>query len=302
MARPIRYRSLNATQTYRMRGTYQQTDTGMLWVNPTYNVTTPGGVNATNFKQRVQGIAFGFVQCTSRDTGPFIMGLGGRFPNAIWQAGTWTNATTTYTVQPNLQTSTTSQAIETASASDGFIVWSASPFNAITMNATTAETGTAPAWDFAYTGPSGWTTVTAANLTINDFQTTLIVAGEAMAMWDPPSDWTQTLQGSTLYATNQPGPGFYGVRFRATTPSGTNKLAVTGMEIALIAIQSAGPTGGLTNTSPAAATYSPVLSSAETQLIVADGIVGLVAATGVQPAAPKFGHSFDASFRDSAAS
>jgi len=290
--RAIRYKQLNNTQSYRLRGTYQQTDTGMLYLNSQQQ--TFAGPGSTLITNRFPGVSFGFIQVTVRSAGPFIGGVGVRLTNDLWIAGTWTNATTTFARSTALQTSTTSQALETANASDGFVVLSRVPFNSVTMNVTTAETGTAPVWDFAYTAPTGWTQVTPANLAVNDFQTTLLVAGEAMAMWDPPSDWTLT--SGTTYGTAVPS-GYFGVRFRATTPAGTNKLAVTGMEAALIAIQSAGPAGGLGNTTPQTATYSPVLSSAETQVPYGDGIVAVFAQAGVQ-AATNFGNSVDASFRE----
>src|SRR6266851_4406394 len=110
MAHAIRYKSLNVSQAYRLRGTYQQTDTGMLGLNPVTAApatTGAGGVTPTAIAERSVGLAIGFCQLTLRNgvaqSAGIIAGMGGRIPNRLWQAGTWTDATTLFTVQPSLQ-------------------------------------------------------------------------------------------------------------------------------------------------------------------------------------------------------
>jgi hypothetical protein len=313
--KPVRYRSINATQVYRCRGTYQQTVTGLLNMQQlggsVYNAASglSGALNTStpesgNILSRVSGFSFGFVQLTTRQsTAALVGGIGVRIQNDLWQAGTWVDATTTYTRQTAFQTSTSAQAVEVVgTANNGFVVLCSVPFNLISVNVTTAETGTAPVHDWAYTSPAGWTTTAVTNLTVDDFAATLVTAGEAVVMWDPPGDWVQS--GSTQaaaagYGTGIPN-GYYGIRIRATTPPGTTAAVVTGMDIGLMAIQSAGPTGGLqAATANSSALYSPVLSSAETQIPYGDCIIGVFSQqTGQLPtAANSFGNSYDVSFR-----
>jgi len=320
--KPIRYRSINSTQTYRCRGAYQQTAIGLLNMVGMGGSIFGGGLSASLSGQiatstpesgqilsRVSGFSFGFVQLTVRNAiaaaSGLVAGIGVRVQNDLWQAGSWTNATTTYARNANFQASTSTAALSTTTANDGFVVFSSVPFNLVSLNVTTAEIGAAVTHDFAYTSPAGWTTVATTALTVSDFSATggvVVPAGEALLMFDPPSDWVQTGSAQAAaagYGTGVPN-GYYGIRVR-TPVAPTTAAVVTGAEIGLIAIQSPGPgAGGLFTTASTGpdmtAMYSPVLSSAETQITYGDGIIAVFsAASGTGGVG--FGNSVDCAFR-----
>jgi hypothetical protein len=321
--KPVRYRSINATQSYRCRGIYQQTSTGLLNLIST-GKSIYGGPDALGggivtsapesgtIKTSVTGFSFGFVQLTVRNNvtqaNAMVAGLGVRVQNDLWQAGSWTNATSTYARLPNFQTSTGTAALSTTAANDGFVVWSSVPFNLLSFNITTAEAGLAVTHDFAYTAPAGWSTQPLAQMTATDWSATagaVVPAGEALLMFDPPSDWVQTGSQSAFsggYGTGVPN-GMYGVRVR--TPAGPTTAAVAiGLEIGLIAIQSpgAGPNSGGLYTAGAGsyaltAMYAPILSSAETQIPYGDAIIAVFSGFTQSTPAIGFGNSIDCSFR-----
>jgi len=103
------------------------------------------------------------------------------------------------------------------------------PFNAISLNVTTATSGAqAPtvALRYSNTAGTGWTNLT------NTFALAgggaHIATGEAVWVFAPPSDWGKSTGGGSL-GTNIPD-GFYAINVRATTAP-TTAGVFTGAEI-----------------------------------------------------------------------
>ena len=141
---------------------------------------------------------------------------GYKLPNAMWGAGQWVNATTTFTDDTiDAQDAGADDfPLSTLSANDGFIVYADRPFNAVGFTVGTATVGGSPAYDYMYWN-GAWTALT-----------TKAVPGYTAAdqfwIFLKPWDWAVT----TASAGTGVPVGKYAVRLRATTaPSTTAPLA-----------------------------------------------------------------------------
>jgi hypothetical protein len=161
-----------------------------------------------------------------------VLGIGVRIPNYLWKAGQWTDATTTYTDDTTAAQDTTTGdfPMETTTASDGHVILSRVPFNAVSYNVTTASvdaTDPARAVRFSNAAGTGWQTAE-SNLFILTGAVAAgeIATGEAVTVWSPPVDWGK----SSSLATGLPD-GYYAMNMRATTAPDTTAAVASSIEI-----------------------------------------------------------------------
>lgn len=215
------YNTIDVGYPYKLRGTNQQTNTGLLWRNPLYR--------ANGTQRAIEGLALASYALHNRAGSAVVAGIGVRIPNELWIFGQWTNATTTFTDDTTdaQDTGTDDAALETTTNNDGFIVASRVPFNVLSFNVSTASAGGAAvrATRFSNAAGTAWATAISnlfiAPTTAGDYAT-----GENVVAFAAPVDWGK----SVSLATNL-GDGYYAMNVRATTaPSGTAGK-MTAMEI-----------------------------------------------------------------------
>lgn len=209
----------------RLRGTNQQTNTGLIFTPGQYS-----GSDGTLFN--LEGIAVAYASLHNRSgTDNIFVGLGGRIPNRLWRAGQWVDATTTYTDDTtDAQDAGASDfALETTTNSDGFVILSRVPFNAISINVGTASvdaTDPVRAVRYSSSAGTGWTDMTTADLHIFDGAATEMAAGENLIVFNKPLDWGRT---ASLVSTIE--DGYYALNVRATTAPDTTAALATAIEL-----------------------------------------------------------------------
>ena len=226
---------IDASQNYGIRGTNQQTDGGLLWIPPTMKIgSPPSNLGVTTSAWIREGIVLRNWELLSRNANN-ACGIGGRLANRWWicgkrvAAGTFTDATAT------VQNLTASAAIlSTTTTNDGFIIASRVPFNWVSANVTTAESGTAPVHNIYYSGGTGatWTAFAATQALTGDTGAVFTnsanwATGEVFTVFAKPSDWVLT---KGMDASSVPD-GYYAINIRSTTASGTTGALATGIEI-----------------------------------------------------------------------
>lgn len=160
------------------------------------------------------GLATNFViaeaSIQNRSGSTVVAGIGGRYPIALWKAGQWVNATTTYTDDTTDAQSAAANdvALTTLTVNNGIIILCQVPFNIVSVVVGTAATGDA-VYDLAYSKAGGtWTTLT------NPYVAPSFAAtGEQLIWFEEPTDWAVTEAGHATGITT----GYYGIRVRATT-------------------------------------------------------------------------------------
>lgn len=166
------------------------------------------------------GIGIGRVRvrnCAINVVTTATAGLGMLLPDASWLAGLWTNATTTYADDTaDAQSAAVDDfAIGSTTVNDGFLVGCSIPFNMVTVDVTTAATGT-PAYDYGYwgqpttgiIGTAGWQTVTPV------ISPTWTTTGEKLIVYPVPFRLMATTTTASFTGARS---GYYWLRCRATT-------------------------------------------------------------------------------------
>lgn len=164
-----------------------------------------------------------YMSMQNRSGGAANIGVGVRIPKALWKAGQWTNATTTYTDDTTdfQDAGTSDAALETTTNSDGFLVSSTKKFNALCIAVGTASVGV-PVRVLEYSsGTSTWTAIT--NYISFAGSGAVYGTGENVIVWVPPANWSVMASGHGTGVT----VGHYGIRIRATTASSTAGVAST---------------------------------------------------------------------------
>lgn len=240
--------NVNKSQAYALRGTNQQTDVGLLWIPPSLKVWgPPSSTGVTSFVDFREGIYARSWELLSRNASN-ACGIGGRLANKYWiagkriAAGTYTDATS------GVQAATADiLVLSTTTNNDGFMIGSLVPFNWVSVNVTTAETGSAPVHNIYYSTGAGatWTAFAATQAITADTGAVLTnsanwAAGEIFTCFAVPSDWVV----SKGLATGFPD-GYYAINVRATTASGTTGAKSGGIEIGLMEAVSVIGAGGI---------------------------------------------------------
>lgn len=213
---------------WRLRGpsNQQHATAGLLYIPGGYRQRQTGG-SPTESTTPTPGLELGYFSIQNRSGSAGVHGIGVRIPNTLWQAGQWTDASTTYTddTADAQSTATADFPLETTTNNDGFVIVSSIPFNAISIDVATASgAGTATrAIRFSNRAGTGWRTP-AANLFIHTgaaqvgastgyIVTATTAANEALIVFDVPEDWGTTT--SAAVGTGVP-QGMYALNVQAT--------------------------------------------------------------------------------------
>ena len=162
-----------------------------------------------------------YASLQNRSAGAAHVGIGTRLDKAIWKAGQWVHATTTFTADTTdfQDVGANDAALETTTNDDGFLVSSPRKFNALAINVGTASIGT-PVRVLEYSvGTTTWTAIT--NYISFAGAGAVYGVGENVIVWVPPANWAVMAAG---HGTGVPVDE-YGIRIRATTASTTAGLA-----------------------------------------------------------------------------
>lgn len=220
---PGAYNSIDVSQPHVLRGTLQQTDTGLLYKPPTYK-------NAgTSFS--FGGIRVGGISLHNRSAATCAVGYGVRIPNYLWKAGQWVDSTTTFTDDTtDAQNTTTNDfPLETTTANDGYVILSRIPFNAVSINVSTAsvDAGTvARAVRFSDSTGAAWQSAD-TNLFVQDGLVLNYATGENCVVFSPPVDWGLS---TTALGTGIP-ENYYAMNVRSTDPPATTAGLAKAIEI-----------------------------------------------------------------------
>ena len=166
-------------------------------------------------------LAYASIQNRSGSTSH--IGIGVRLGTALWKAGQWVDATTTYTDDTTdfQDVGASDAALETTTNSDGFIVSSTRLFNALAIDVGTASVGV-PVRVLEYSsGTATWTAIT--NFISFAGSSAVFGVGENVIVWIPPANWAVMAAGHGTGVT----VGHYGIRIRTTTASTTAGVAST---------------------------------------------------------------------------
>ena len=216
--------SIEVSYPYRLRGpSLQQSDTGVLWLTPQ--------MRSQGFLERLNGMALRSFALQNRSGTTGVHGIGVRIPNRFWIAGQWVDAAGTPYTDDTVDAQDLGAAdfpLETTTNSDGYVVASRVPFNAVSIDVGTASATGSPvrAVRYSNTAGDGWTAMT--NLYIQDgaashlAATGTTAANEALVVFNPPADWGKIAAAGL---SGIPG-GYYAINVRATTaPTGTAAVA-----------------------------------------------------------------------------
>lgn len=227
---PIRqYTTVDRGYPYRLRGTQQQSNTGLLF-RPGRHRDEPRGLTTSTGTLDLAGLALSYVSMQNRSAASIVMGIGVRIPNRYWIAGQWDDdAGTPFTDDTTdaQDTGADDFALESTTNSDGYVIASRVPFNAISINVGTADTGGSPVRAARYTDPEGdgWTNF--ANLFIQDAASAAYSTGEQLVVFGPPTDWGTVASGGLSGIPE----GYYAVNVRATTAPATTAATANAIEI-----------------------------------------------------------------------
>lgn len=220
----MHFRSAQGEGSVRLRGTNQQTTTGLLHVNALLSGRSTD--TGTGGAKRVQGYNVQYARLLSRNASN-VMSWGVRIPNWQWKAGLWADGTTTFTDDTTdwQDTDTNDFSLGTdATNNDGFVVLSNVLFNAVTINVSTASSGGSQVAAVSYSkGDGNWSSAM-TNLWRQDGSGTFYGTGENIIYFNEPIDWGKTTGAE---GTNIPS-GMYAIRVRATTAATVAALGKAG--------------------------------------------------------------------------
>jgi hypothetical protein len=227
MIHGVAYNSREFGQPWMLRGTNQQTNDGLIWLNPAYKQL---GANTSHTTARTPGMALGYFALHNRSAAAIVAGIGVRIPNYLWAAGQWTDATTTYTDDTTAAQDTTTGdfPLETTTNNDGHVILSRVPFNAVSYNVTTAsvDAGTVTrAVRFSNQAGTGWQTAE-SNIFLQTGSAANLSTGEAVTAFAAPLDWGK----SSSLATGLPN-GYYTMNVRSTDAPATTAAIASSIEI-----------------------------------------------------------------------
>ncbi len=221
MASLVNWKSAQMGLAAQLRGTAQQTDTGLLHLNSLVS----GGLSSdtTPFdRRRVQGYQLNYMRYQSANAANGCA-IGVRIPNWLWTAGSWIDGTTTFTDDTTdwQDTGTGDFILSTTSTNDsGFIVFCSVKFNLITINVGTASSGTSQTAVLTYSSGAGtWSAMpTASFLAPFTGAATFYPTGENIIYFKEPALWGKTTGAE---GTGVPS-GMYAIKVACTTAATTS--------------------------------------------------------------------------------
>lgn len=234
---------VNKTYPYQLRSTVQQTDEGLLLINPRYRVGSMGergGVISAAVDLPIEGMIV--RRGTLQQRGALgSVGIGFRWANRTWIAGQWTDAAGTPFADDTADAqdgpgATADFQLTTTTINDGFVIASTRPFDWVSIRVVTAEAigvGVTHAVRYTNFAGSGWTAVDANSVYLDEFTGAIAYpAGELNFVWQAPSDWGRT-QASGL--SGIPG-GYYALNIRATDAPDTTGGVASVIEVGTMPI------------------------------------------------------------------
>lgn len=230
MSNNMNWKTAQSDLSVRLRGTNQQTSTGLLHLNSL--ISGSNSSDTTPFdSRRVQGYQLGSYRFQSANAANGCA-IGVRIPNWLWGAGFWVDATTTFTDDTTdwQDAGANDFALTTVSTNnDGFIVWSKVKFNLITINVGAASSGTSQAAVSNYSKGDGTWTAFPTNPYLAAFTgaSTFYPQGENIIYFREPAQWGKTTGAE---GTGVPS-GVYAIRVRATTAPTTTPGTGTAAEV-----------------------------------------------------------------------
>lgn len=226
--------SVNASYPLHLRGTYPQTDTGLLWKPPGWTQRTGAGATLSDYTHRC-GIRIGAFEIHNRSGGNANVGIGFRINNRFWGAGTMPTGGATFVPVAAYQSRVATLFGEdgATAVNSGVVIYSAVPFSWVSANLTTAEVdvggGAVPDHKVYYWNSTGWAEITTTDAFHDDFTkaNTVWVAEEKVFAWQPYVDWLP--YNGTIGDIPQ---GSYCLRFTTADGAAADTAALaTGIEI-----------------------------------------------------------------------
>jgi hypothetical protein len=218
------YALVERSWPWRLRGpgNAQSATNGLLFPGPTYRQNQVGGTTPITQTTPGPGIEIGYFSLHNRSGTTTFAGMAVRIPNGLWQAGQWTDASTTFTDDTADAQSAAGNdfPIETTTNNDGFVITCQVPFNAVSLDIGSANGGAGATRVMLRSNRAGtaWTTMAANELYVTLPAVTLVTgttaANEGLIVWDVPEDWGTTT--SAAIGTGVP-LGQFAVNMRSTT-------------------------------------------------------------------------------------
>lgn len=221
------YKTISGNNNARLRGTNQQTDAGLLWCNGSWR-------DHNGQYLKFEGVSCAGFSIQNNSGSATVVGFGYRIPNRLWIAGQWdaSEAATEFVDDTAAAQDTTAGdfALETTTNNDGYVVASRVPFNAVSINVTTASvdaTDPVRAVRYSNTAGSGWTAITIGDLVVSDGISAAgeYAAGENLLVFSRPLTW-----GRTAALSNIPS-GYYAINVQATTAPDTTAALAGSLEL-----------------------------------------------------------------------
>lgn len=230
------WNTLTKAQNVILRGTRQQTATGLLWQPPGLEVRTvspiSGAISTATFRE---GIALRRFELHNRSGSTASVGIGFRLNNRSWVAGQFTNAGVFTDDTTDAQDAGANDFVMgTDAANDGFVIAAPVPFSWFSVNVGTAEVdaGGAAVPDHAVrysdSAGTGWTALGAGSAFTDDFTltNTVLTTGAKEFVWMPPSDWGQVVSLGGI------PPGWYAINVTtAQAEAGDTSALATAIEV-----------------------------------------------------------------------
>lgn len=228
----MHWRSIDRTLDVRLRGTNQQTTTGLLHLNS--RLSGRGSDDGTKGVKRLQGYQVGYSKLHNRSGATTFGGFGVRIPNWLWYAGQTVASGGAFTDDTDAAQDITTNdfPLETTVNDTGFLIYSDVPFNAISINVSTASVdATNPARTVEYSdGTSGGFTAFGANdVFVQDGAADEYAAGENLIVFAPLQAWRKTT-GAETEVTGLPS-GKYAIWVRSGTAPDTTAALAKAIEI-----------------------------------------------------------------------
>lgn len=245
------FNNISAGQDTRLRGADQQETTrrtrNLLYEGPTFLPVPPpvtggdsGVIPTRQIYQAIEepwkGLKLHRFTVHNHDAAAQAMGLGFRWHNSTWEAGTWDETATTYARVQNFQARAAAQlGPATLDDDDGIIILSDRKWDWLSLNVTTASVhsaNTVSATRYSDELGTGWLPATGLTIVEDLDQATELGLGEQLHVWAPPKDWGKSDEFETL-GTGIKG-GKYAFNLRFTTSADTTDPVVTGIELGFL--------------------------------------------------------------------
>ena len=191
-----------------------------------WNIPTTAGIQTQYAATHLAGVAgaavspslvntsstYSYIELQNRGASSTALALVGFLPDSYWQAGQWVASGTTYTDDTTdaQDADTNDFALETTTVNDGFIVGATVPFGALSVDVTTAGSGTTPTHTFEFWNGTAWTGILAVGLLVDVPRSLDWAAGEALVLFDTPAVWAKGGSGTGV------PQGLYNIRIVRT--------------------------------------------------------------------------------------